>query len=758
MSKTEKLQASIDALMPGCHLDPTLKLFLDVEPELAQTARTSWLKKIAKAHKSRLKDVQADVDRLRPKEEPTETIVADQDATFEWAMKHDDFLVACVNARQVDAGNAVLGEGELSLADMAEAVKGKPHAASFERDKTFAAHVLVFRQRLWALTQGEGLHIQDRDNGWLYEEHHYKVMDKWRTVYRRVCSPIIPGVAADNAEGGAWVREFLVRTPRKTIERVVIPAHELATNGKWLSEFQKAGAVIANPALTLRILIGVGASRNVHVYDRCGWHGDVYVQPGGKILTPKAAGPCRDIVTFEPVVGYEPRGESLESVNDNIFRYCEGNPAMVLATSAALAAMFLKDLNRPGGGFHFCGGPGTGKTLTLRVAAATTANSGTPVEGGIIHSWRASDNGIEGAAASQSDSVFLRDELHLGTSKAVASVIYMLGDGEGKQTLTRDRKIRPTFKFRNVVLSSGEVTTQQHIEEGDLAYRSGTQARMCDIPIKPKNEGGVFVKLHGFRDGNAFAKHLESVLGGNYGWHAEALTQYYLDNRASVLAKLKADCDRIYKDLTEARGISSTDDAARATYRFADAAAVGELAIEAEILPWKKGAAIEGVTACYNTWLDERGVGDLLATLGCEALEQFLTNRHDDFRDMEFEKKGLEPRISNAVGYRKAGEEKIQGKDFAYVDYYMSKKTFMAAIERPERKQAVLDHLLVEHDYLELVARHGYQYDSPKGTLSSKRCYRIRKYVDVRVKRESVGLTQPSKRDAEYEGEAVTVH
>jgi uncharacterized protein (DUF927 family) len=760
MSKTKALQASIDALTPGCHLDPTLNLFLEIEPGLKPTDRTAWLKKIAKAHKSSFKDVQADVKMLRPKEEPTETVVADQDATFDWAMKHDDFLVACVHARQVDAGRSKLEKGELSLADMADAVKGTPQAESFERDKSFSAHVLVFRQKLFAFTQGEGLHIQDRDNGWLYEEHHYKVMDEWATVHRRVCSPIIPGVAADNAEGGGWVREFYIRTPRKTVEKVVIAAHELATNGKWLAEFQKAGAVIATPALTLRILVGIGASRNVHVYDGCGWRGDVYVQPGGKILTAKAAGPCHDIVTFERVPGYESRGESLAAANDKIFRYCEGNPAMVLMTSAALTAPFLRDLGRGGGGFNIYGEPGTGKTLALRVGVATTACSGLPVAGGNIHSWRATDNGIEGAAASQNDSVFARDELHLGSPKAVDSTIYMLGDGEGKQTLTRDRKVRKTFKFRNMVLSSGELTTQQHIESAKIHYRAGAQARMCDVPVKPLDEGGAFVNLHGFRDGDAFAKYLEGVLNENYGWHAEALTQYYLDNKEAVLPKLKAHSDKIHRELTEAKGISSTDDASRATYRFADVAAVGELAIEAGILPWKKGAAIAGVTECYSAWLAGRGAGNLLATLGCESLEHFLTTRHDDFRDMEFEKKGLEPRISNAVGYRKAGVETIQGKDLAYVDYYMSKKTFLAAIDRPERKQAVLDHLLGEHDYLVLVARHGYQYDTPKGTLPSKRCYRVRRYEDVRVKRESAGLTQPAKRDAEFEceGEAATQH
>lgn len=746
MSTTEKLQASIDALTPGCDLDPTLKLFLEIESDLKQTDRTAWLKKIGKAHKSSLKDLQADVSRMRPKKQPTETVVDDADSSLEWAMKHDDFLAVCVNVRK-DGGD---------FSEIERTVEDAEQAANFNRDKALSAHVFVSSQKVDNYVQGEGLGVQMRANGWLYEQHHYKVMDDWATVYRRVCSPIIPGVAADSADGGGWVREFYIRTPRKTVEKVVIAAHELATNGKWLAEFQKAGAVIANPALTLRILIGVGASRNVHVYDRCGWHGDVYVQPGGKILTAKTAGPCHDIVTFEPVAGYEPCGESLAATNDKIFRYCEGNPAMVLMTSAALTAPFLRDLGRGGGGFNIYGEPGTGKTLALRTGVATTACSGLPVAGGNIHSWRATDNGIEGAAASQNDSVFARDELHLGSPKAVDSTIYMLGDGEGKQTLTRDRKVRKTFKFRNMVLSSGELTTQQHIESARIPYRAGAQARMCDVPVKPLDEGGAFVNLHGFRDGDAFAKYLEGVLNENYGWHAEALTQYYLDNKEVVLPKLKAHSDEIHRELTEAKGISSTDDASRATYRFADVAAVGELAIEAGILPWKKGAAIAGVTECYSAWLAGRGTGNLLATLGCESLEHFLTTQHDNFRVIG------ENRChgTNVVGWCQPGIENVQGKPFRYVDYYMNKKTFLAAIDRAERNQAVLDHLLCKHDFLELFTQHGYQYATPKGTLPSRRCYKIRKYEDSRAVRESVGLTQPAKRDAEYEGEgeAVTLH
>lgn len=575
-------------------------------------------------------------------------------------------------------------------------------------------------------------------------------------VYTRISTPIVPTAAADAPDGGDWVRLFQVRTPRNTIEEVVISQSDFVKRGGWLKKLQEAGALVSDPDNTLLALQYAGAPKVVNTFNACGWQGDdVYVLPNGDILTPQ--GKTTDhVVNFQALPGYDPVGQSREAANDAIFKYCEGNPILVLTTCAALSAPFLRDMNVPGGGFHVHGDPGTGKTIATRVGTATTGSGARVTDGGAVHSWRSTDNGVEAEAKSVNDSVFPRDELHLCKPSTVAQIIYMLGDGEGKKTLTRNRERRDTFKFNNMVLSSGELSTKAHIESDPRqTYRTGSQARLSDIPVKPKADGGVFETLHGFANAKSLADHLETALLKHSGWHVRALVQRYLDNRDKLRDILKTRCDTFYSELVESHGLSSEDDASRVTRRFALVAAIGEIAIRLKYLPWTKGAAFAGVAACYKTWLVKQGGGNLLAVHGVDAFEHWLT-RHKAAFEWTKDKGNpgadvdLEQRVFHQVGYRRVGEDKSLGGVGAYTEYIMDRKVLETAVGQAERCDAVLSYLKDGgHDKIDLIARHGHQSYAPKGTFPGRYCYILRVYEIGRRTREYG--PQPAERESEYE-------
>jgi hypothetical protein len=113
-----------------------------------------------------------------------------------------------------------------------------------------------------------------------------------------------------------------------------------------------------------------------------------------------------------------------------------------LAISASLAGPLLHVAGLESGGIHLFGNSSTGKTTLLKLAASVWG------DGGLVHSWRATSNGLEGIANRTSDVALILDELGQLETREAATSLYMLASGAGKVRMNRNATLQDIKTWR----------------------------------------------------------------------------------------------------------------------------------------------------------------------------------------------------------------------------------------------------------------------------------------------------------------------
>ena len=142
-----------------------------------------------------------------------------------------------------------------------------------------------------------------------------------------------------------------------------------------------------------------------------------------------------------------------------------------------------------------------GKTTCLQAAASVWGRGATP---GYVRAWRATANGLEGAAAQSTDTVMVLDELGMVDARDAAQALYGLANGAGQATGGRDGSPREPKSWRVLFFSSGELPVDAKLSEtpGRKA-RAGQLVRLLDVPAERGMGFGVFD--NGGPDGDAAA-------------------------------------------------------------------------------------------------------------------------------------------------------------------------------------------------------------------------------------------------------------
>ncbi len=373
--------------------------------------------------------------------------------------------------------------------------------------------------------------------------------------------------------------------------------------------------------------------RRMHCALQVGWAGKSFVLPD-EVIGPNAAG----VIFQSGERGHEEhtKGGTLQGWREGIAAPASGNPLLLLALSAGFAGPMLARCNSEGGGIHFVGDSSTGKTTAIEASCS--------IWGGPNYrrSWRATANGMEGAAALFNDCLLALDEISECDPKEIGAIIYALGNGRGKQRASRSGSARGVVRWRCFVLSSGERTIGTAMSEGGHRAKAGQSVRLLDVPAA--RIFGAWDTLHGATSAAAFSDSLKRVAAQHHGFVGRAfLEKLTHDTRdfCAMLETVKA------LPLFSAEGGEGQDK--RAAGRFALIGLSGELATEYCLTGWQEGEAINAAALAFGLWRGQRGKGNDERRQIAEQLSGFI-ERHGDGRFSDAEEAG-EFQIRDRAGW-----------------------------------------------------------------------------------------------------------
>ena len=481
---------------------------------------------------------------------------------------------------------------------------------------------------------------------------------------RKICARLEVVALARNENSREWGIVVQFSDPDNNVKRLVIPFKSFNGDasdaiGRLLTE----GLTIAPKAkqLVIEYLQTQNPEKRARTTNRTGWHGTdddlVFV------LTDGCIGQSNDEWLYtenRPDSNlFKKRGTSVQW-RENIAALCVGNSRLIFVLCAAFAAPMLHLVNMESGGFHFQGTTSTGKTSILRIGGSVF---GSPE---YMELWRSTDNGMEGTALAHCDVLLTLDELKMLDPKIAVESAYMLANGTGKTRANQNGGARDKARWRIIFLSTGEISLSQHVADIGKKMPVGAELRMVDIPADAGRGLGCFEELHGYADGDKFAKALKAATSQYYGTAFPAIIEGILQHRKelpdSIIKGKQAFLGEVLTD-------KSSGQAQRVAARFALVAAAGELATSWGITGWEQGTAWQATTACFKAWLQTfGGDGDKVArNMLSQVLYFFESNGEARFTDMS------RPVSEDANAFRtinKAGwREKTSDGDIAYYCY-----------------------------------------------------------------------------------------
>src|SRR5262249_40332841 len=403
-------------------------------------------------------------------------------------------------------------------------------------------------------------------------------------------------------------------------------------------------------------LSGANPAGRVTVVARTGWHTiegeSVFVLPG-ECIGPKRAG--RVLLDGAAHGPYETKG-TLAEWRESIGTLTAGHTIPMLAISAAFAGPLLELVGVEGGGLNLFGQSSRGKTTCLHAAASVWGRGGTP---GFVRAWRATANGLEGAAAQSTDTLMVLDELGVVEGRDAAQALYGLANGQGKQRAARDGSPREPKSWRLLYLSSGGLPVEAKlVEASGRKARAGQLVRLLDVPAERGKGFGVFD--NGGLDGDAatLAKAIKRRAATTaYGAAGPAFMRKLISDSVTgddvrwlvdqfVRATIPADADGQVE---------------RAAQRFGLISAAGEAAARRCVVPRPPGAgrpaggAGGGVAAwALERWIELRGGTEPTeARQAIECIRLFI-EQHGDARFASVDEPDARP-VASRADYRKGG-------------------------------------------------------------------------------------------------------
>lgn len=506
------------------------------------------------------------------------------------------------------------------------------------------------------------------------------------TRKRHISGPLQIIAKTRNSNGQAWGRLLQWKDDEGRTHEWAMPMgltqgdglelrRELADNGLWISP-----ETLSRQLLTA--YIGrYPVEQFAECVERVGWHGSAYVLPD------RIIGPHQHRMVYQtPHGSANPIGQAgtLEDWRAHVAAPCAGNSRLVFALSCAFAAPLMEIAQAEAGGFHLRGSSASGKSTAQLAACSVWGRPDT-----FKRTWRATANGLEAVAALHNDGLLVLDEIREADPRHVGQTVYMLGNGQPKQRMTKGIAARAAPNWRVLFLSSGEEALADIMASAGQRVQAGQEIRLADIPADAGAGMGIFENLHHYPKPNAFAEGIKRHAAACYGVAGLHWLEYLTTHREALQQR----AEPTLADFVGRYVPTGADSQAhRVARRFALVALAGELATDAGLTGWPRGTSLQSAARCYADWLEAfGGIGNREERAMLAQVRQFFEAHGTSRFEVD---NGQGERIINRAGFyrRKAGG----------LEYLVFPEQFKTEVCRGLDHRAVIRALLkrgfIQHD------------------------------------------------------------
>lgn len=424
-----------------------------------------------------------------------------------------------------------------------------------------------------------------------------------------VCAPLHVEAITANREDGEHGRLLHYLSSTGRWKKWAMPMQMLAGDGVEVRGVLMAQGLeidLQQKARVLEFINSEHPKKRLRAATNTGWHDSAFVLPDEVIGASD--------VWFQATDRTAPYGTAgtLDGWQREVAAYAPGNDVLTLALSAAFAGVLLEGLNVGGAGLHLYGPSSKGKTSA--VCAATSVWGGAA----FMRAWRATSNGLEGAAKMHSGTLLVLDEVSEVQPRDLYEAAYELINGHGKGRATQRGEARQVSRWRVFVLSTGEVTITSRMAAGGLRANVGQTLRLLDTPAVTGTYG-AWNKLHGLATGRALSDAIRNGAARHYGHAGPAFVR--------ALIGMGSDLDLPGRLEAVLARFDAAGQEVRAARVFALCALAAEMAAGARIVPWSPGEAADAAVRSFNLWRSQRETG------GQDAEDAAILQRVADFID-----------------------------------------------------------------------------------------------------------------------------
>jgi hypothetical protein len=342
-----------------------------------------------------------------------------------------------------------------------------------------------------------------------------------------------------------------------------------------------------------------------------GWWDGRYLFPN-QCICPKGSRPA----LIDPYRG--PPGQfcvgrkSLKYWQKKVATRARRSNAIMIAITSVFAAPILREMNLDSYGVNFFGPSSTGKTTSLKIAAAACGYL--DKRGGQLATWNATPAGVEDHLMACRDSITIFDEAGAisnngGRAQRSSDVAFTLSANKprAKSKIYEFLNNQIDRDFRTILLSTSEMSLAAIAESSGKNRLVGETVRFLDFPVVKIESNGVLDRPPKPRVGESqieanqrFLERLERAALASQGRPRHAfINRLVHKNEWPSIAKLHMarfeDC---------AAKISNSRDARRRTI-FSVLYAGAALAIDFGVLPWKKGEIRRALLAYFESLSDQ---------------------------------------------------------------------------------------------------------------------------------------------------------